>query len=172
MNKSVINARGGLLYIGEQRVNLPHADTLAHIYGFSSAEQFVRALETVDIVTHRLSKTRLPVTDERKLQNAIEKALLDRGVTFSREYPIGTGSRIDFMIHPGMGINIGIEVKIKGSASEIRRQIDRYARSERCYMIILVTNKAIELPTETTVRRNGSEIKVMLHQMNVSTQNL
>lgn len=81
-----------------------------------------------------LSAYRIHALDERFCQEAIEKALIEQGVDFEREARLSPRDRIDFLVG-----SIGIEVKVKGTRSEIIRQLGRYARSERVQEIVLAS---------------------------------
>ena len=49
--------------------------------------------------------------------------------------------------------DVGIEVKIKGSAADAFRQLKRYAESDRIGSLILVTSKAMALPPRVLGKR-------------------
>jgi hypothetical protein len=84
-----------------------------------------------------------PLSDEKRLQNAIEDELQRAGVIVKREYRLSTKDIIDFMVG-----SVGIEVKIKGGKLDIYRQLERYAEHELVSHLILVTNVAMGLPPD------------------------
>lgn len=75
--------------------------------------------------------------NEAGLQACIWTRLVDAGLTPYREAWIGSGERIDFLVG-----RVGIEIKVAGSAADVRRQLARYAATEAVDELLLVTTKA------------------------------
>ncbi len=92
-----------------------------------------------------LSGSRLPLSNEKETQAAIEKILNDNKLYFFREHVLSQLSIPDFFHKP---TGILIEVKIKGNAQKIFKQLERYARFDEVKEIILITNRAMGLPKE------------------------
>lgn len=97
---------------------------------------------TVELI-RALSKARLPFDDEKRLQARMLEVIVCAGIPVEREARVA-GGVIDFLFPFG----VGIEVKISGSASAIRRQLERYSKDERIHTLILATSKSIHLPDE------------------------
>ncbi|WP_072389751.1 hypothetical protein [Hyphomicrobium sp. CS1GBMeth3] len=96
----------------------------------------------IDAVTAVLAGKRFPLEDEIRTQAAISTALRAKfGALVERE-AMAPGGRIDFKV-----ADIGIEVKIKGSTGAIFRQFCRYAQASDLGGLILITSKAIDLPS-------------------------
>ncbi len=76
-------------------------------------------------------------TDEKDLQDGLEKVFMEEGLPYSREFRLGTNSVIDFLV----GGRIGVEVKIKGSAAPVLAQLERYAAFEQISSLVLVTGR-------------------------------
>lgn len=93
-------------------------------------------------VARVLCAERLPRTPELALQNAIARTLRAHGLTFEREVRLSDGDQIDFLV----GDDLGLEVKIDGSLSEVTRQIHRYAQSKRIAELLLVTTRSRHRP--------------------------
>lgn len=95
-----------------------------------------------------LAGRRFPLEDEKATQTAIGDALVEAlGADWVfREHRI-VGGTIDFVVvdHPGPGV-IGIEVKLKGPAPAIRRQLAAYADEPSIAALVLVTAKPMALP--------------------------
>lgn len=89
-----------------------------------------------------LEQYRFGLATEAELQHQIETVLTQHQIPFLRELRLDVKSRIDFFCS-----GLGIEVKIKGSATEIFRQCERYCQSCMIDSLILVTNKAQGMPT-------------------------
>jgi predicted AAA+ superfamily ATPase len=83
---------------------------------------------------------------QRRLAEALGDLPLEREVACY-------GGRIDFLERPE---GLGIEVKIKGNAREIHRQIVRYSLDPRIHEILLITAKAMGMPPEI----NGKPITI------------
>lgn len=76
-------------------------------------------------------------TDEARLQEEIALTLRHAHVRFEREVRLGPGERIDFMVG-----SVGVEVKVKGAAHAVIRQLLRYSESERVTELVLFTTRA------------------------------
>ena len=121
-----------------------------------------------------LAGRRFPLEDEKQTQAAIAAAFAEAGLTAEREVPV-TGGVIDFVVtvsEPSCGTHasgmaaplrsmrfrhIGIEVKIKGGAAAIGRQIKGYAAEDglghrgamlRIDGIVLATSRPMAMPAE------------------------
>lgn len=98
--------------------------------------------DTLNHVLAALRGKRFPLEDEKQTQNAIERTLqsaLGAGY-WEREVRIA-GGIIDFLAFG----DVGIEVKLKGRAGEIRGQIARYAIEPRLKSLVLVTAKPVAI---------------------------
>ena len=93
-------------------------------------------------VCQLLNKHRLDTHNEKVLQAQIEKIFKGENIPYEREVRLSERSIIDFIIDK----EIGIEVKIKGSAKDIFRQLERYLEFDDVKALVLVTSKAIRLP--------------------------
>lgn len=90
-----------------------------------------------------LSRLRLPLSTEVKLQLAIAEEFDAAGVDYEREVQLSPEDRPDFMIG-----DVAIEVKIKGSKRAIFHQVERYAQHARVRELILISNVAMGFPPE------------------------
>lgn len=106
-----------------------------------------------------LSGKRFPLEDEKRTQAEIEKAFnLFFGETalVMREAVIA-GGIIDFaIVSPEQLGLVGVEVKIKGTAASISRQVRRYLDDPGVDGLVLVTSKPCSLPSEI----NGKPVAV------------
>lgn len=91
----------------------------------------------MDDILAVLRKYRFGFSSEAALQSSIETVLTSAGIVFEREVQLSSSDRIDFLCG-----DIGIEVKIDGSANKLSRQVMRYLRSPQLSGIIVVTSKA------------------------------
>lgn len=99
----------------------------------------------IEKIINLIRRARLPLSKEKDLQFEMYKMFCEQGYLISREYRLDEKSIVDFF-EPKFGI--AIEVKIKGKAKDIFRQLERYAQSHEVHSIILVTRKAMGLPQE------------------------
>lgn len=88
-----------------------------------------------DLAQH-LRSYRFRFGSEKDLQDDVEMALTEAGITFSREVPLA-GDRIDFLCADG----IGIECKIAGGPSVVLEQLLRYAKCPEVQALILLTSR-------------------------------
>jgi len=120
------------------------------------------ASEIIQIVKDALEGHRFPLETEQALQGAVEEVLTPlsaHGLVCRRELVLDTRNRIDFFVqNKGAGINgVGIELKIQGAATNIFKQVCRYAAFSRVEAVILVTNKSMTLPPEV----NGTPLAIV-----------
>lgn len=90
-------------------------------------------------VRYALARYRMPVSVERELQDSVERALRAEKLEFKREVARGA-DRIDFVVGA-----VGIELKVKGSAGDVLRQLERYALWTDLTELLLVTTKGAHL---------------------------
>jgi hypothetical protein len=90
-------------------------------------------------------------TSEQMLADAAAERMRERGlregVDWKREVKLTAGGRIDFVL----GGSIGIELKIKGSWSEVLRQVDRYAEADDLTEVWVLSTRSqlvIDLPQQ------------------------
>lgn len=100
----------------------------------------------LDSVCQALRTCRLRFSDEKSLQEGIERVLIAKKFVVKREHELGDAGTIDFIVFGREGetpleLPIGIEVKIKGSIAEIARQLHRYAYSKEIGAIVLATTQ-------------------------------
>jgi len=82
---------------------------------------------------------------EDNLQQSMAAAFTRAGLAFEREVALSAADRIDFVLG-----EIGIEVKVDGSAPALIRQLQRYAQHGRLRALLVVTTRArlMQLPAE------------------------
>ena len=97
-------------------------------------------MTTFMLIHTTLTSKRLPMDHEATLQNEIERTLHCAGIPAIREYSLGKGSRIDFLCQDG----VGIELKLRGTAMSIAKQLKRYEKSDEIKSLILVTGKNVD----------------------------
>lgn len=97
--------------------------------------------QDINHLINLLASKALPLSNEKELQAAIELLLSESIPEFEREYRLDGRNIVDFFCN-----GTAIEVKIKGSASRIYKQLERYCEFDEVQDIILVTNKAMGLP--------------------------
>ena len=95
---------------------------------------------TTDRIAQALLSHRLPLGDEIAAQRTVALVLADIGVTAEREVQVsGSRGRIDFYVPD---LKLGIELKVKGSPSDVARQLQRYAQAPEIDTLMLVTGRA------------------------------
>ncbi len=80
-------------------------------------------------------------SSEKELQQQVESVLLASGLNYTREARLGPKEVIDFLIG-----DIGVEIKIRGSAVATYRQLERYAEFDSIKGLILLTWRNQSLP--------------------------
>lgn len=92
----------------------------------------------MDAVAKLLREHRFHFANEVELHNGIELVLTDAGHSVQREVRLTAHERIDFIIDG----RLGIEVKIKGSTTDLMRQAIRYAGRPELDGLLVVTTLA------------------------------
>ncbi len=85
-----------------------------------------------------LRRRRFNYQNEKDLQAGVETALTEDGFQFVREHALGDAGTVDFFV----GGFLGVEIKIKGSPSEVARQLLRYAGRDEVKGLVLVTGRS------------------------------
>lgn len=96
-------------------------------------------------LAQRLGRYRFPVSVERAMQDAVESALRAEKLAFRREVTRGA-DRIDFVVG-----SVGVELKVKGSAAEVERQLHRYSAWEDLTELLLVTTRGHHLAVPAAI---------------------
>lgn len=107
-------------------MNVPQAPSPAPV-----EQALARAHEVIEV----LRGYKLAQGTEKDLQAAIAKVLFDEGFSFEREARLSAEDRPDFLVLPG----VAIEVKIKGPIAAILRQLARYAMHQAVRVVLFVT---------------------------------
>ncbi len=79
----------------------------------------------------------LRFTTEQDLQVGIATLLADEGFTATPQVRLGALDRVDFLVD-----GVAIELKVKGSAAELERQLTRYLARAEVSGALVVTNRA------------------------------
>ena len=102
------------------------------------------------IVADLIARTRFHAADEASLQAGVAEMLYQAGVPARREVRLTRRERIDFLIG-----RLGVEVKVKGGVSDVRRQLVRYAATGLLDEILLISTHV------THGQLHGSEVGVL-----------
>ncbi|TCL39994.1 hypothetical protein EV210_101194 [Anaerospora hongkongensis] len=103
--------------------------------------------QRLEEVIAAVTRIRIPkIIEEYQLQDMINVALKEQGLTCKKEYRLGPRNRIDFLCNGGIGIEVK---KGKPNSTSILKQLERYAMHEQIEAIILVIERNIAyLPSE------------------------
>ncbi len=96
-------------------------------------------MTSLAILVDMLTAYRFHSVDESELRDGIANVLAAAHVPFAREYPLDGIGRLDFFVRDPHGI--AIEVKTRGSRSELARQVMRYAVHHDVRAILVVTTR-------------------------------
>lgn len=99
-------------------------------------------MTALDLI-NTLTRSRMDLSSEKRLQSEMEIVFNNAGIKFQREHRLDKTSVVDFFID-----GMAVEVKIKGSAKNIYRQLERYAAFQEVKAIVLVTRKTMGLPPD------------------------
>jgi hypothetical protein len=90
----------------------------------------------LDLVERAVRAWRYTAQDEDALQVALAEVFTRASIPFRREVRVACG-RFDFLVEPG----IAIEVKIKGSLSDLTSQVHRYCGDPSIAAVLVVTTR-------------------------------
>lgn len=126
---------------GSLSLNLRKGDEIVSL--FSTFKQPVYAVEEV---VNALSTLRICVVrQEFDLHSKIESALKKQKINYQKEFRIGPGKRIDFIIPGGIGIEVK---KSRPEPRALTNQLEKYLSSPELTSLILVLEKSILMPDE------------------------
>jgi hypothetical protein len=95
---------------------------------------------TAELLADLIIGYRYVIGNESSFQDGLSWILEMNRIVYVREHNLGRAfGRIDFYL-PDEGI--GIELKVKGSPTEVIRQLHRYAQSPEIHALILVTGRS------------------------------
>lgn len=95
----------------------------------------------------------LELNNEKILQNEINDVFKKNNLNFKKEFFLSKESIIDFLLSDN-NKNIGVELKTKGNAKQIYKQLERYCEFDEINSIILISNKFMGLPNNI----NGKDL--------------
>jgi len=98
-------------------------------------------LPRLEQVVAALKGKRFELHNEKALQAQVEQALKATCWPHQREVRLSPADIIDFMV-----LDVGIEIKIKGTPKAIYQQCERYCAHEAVTSLLLLTNKQSLLP--------------------------
>jgi hypothetical protein len=93
--------------------------------------------ETLQHIATAVARRRYTWPNEYQLQDELAPVLADTGLPVAREHQLPGVGRLDFYVD-----RIAVEVKVKGSVTEVIRQLGRYAKCDDVDGILLVTTVA------------------------------
>lgn len=85
----------------------------------------------------RRAAARLRFTTEAHLQEGLARLFAEAGIDARPQARLSRRDRPDFLIG-----TVAIEVKVKGSPAEVRRQLARYVSHDAVTAVVLVTRRA------------------------------
>lgn len=122
-------------------------EALSQIHGEDDFNKIIDALGTLRCA---------PMMDEYELQQNIAKALMDKHITYSKEYKLGKGMRVDFLTNLGIAIEVK---KGKPGRRQVIEQIERYAQCEQVTGVLIVVETGLRNQTEFT--GNGKPCRII-----------
>lgn len=102
-----------------------------------------------DVVVALLEAQSFGCANEAELQAALADLMAVHNV--EREYRLNEKDRIDFLVKHREG-NVGVEVKVGGSLTNVLRQLARYADCDAITSLVLVTTRSKHKAVPPTLR--------------------
>lgn len=87
-------------------------------------------------ICNLIAGSRFTWANEKQLQDGIAMVLAPTGLAVSREHRLSDRDCIDFLVE-----SVGVEVKIKGSVTQVQAQLERYAEHAEVTELVLVTGR-------------------------------
>ncbi|MED0677051.1 hypothetical protein ABEV55_08400 [Aneurinibacillus thermoaerophilus] len=85
------------------------------------------------------------VKSEYELQDKIKEEFEKHHILFEKEYKLGPRNRVDFLVHPGIVVEVKRGLK-KPNWSNVMQQLTRYASYDEVSSVILVVERNLTLP--------------------------
>jgi hypothetical protein len=98
-----------------------------------------------------------PCKSERELEDQIVTRLTKLGVSFDRQVIASKDDRFDLLVSGG----IVLEIKVGGSASELLRQVERYAQFDYVTHIFVITTRAAHRKILSAGPLHGKSVEVL-----------
>ena len=114
----------------------------------------ITSQEIIDII---LAEDYRGIKDEKSLQVQIQMLLVEKKIKHEREHKLSPKHKIDFLIG-----SIGVEIKIKGSALAIARQLQDYAQYDSISELILFTTKRFNMFPEINKKKVHNIWKILI----------
>jgi hypothetical protein len=99
----------------------------------------LRSMSDLQYLAETLAQRRFSYTCEKDLQEGLEQVLRSLDFDFEREYMLTPRDKVDFFLKKE---GIGVELKVKGSKTDVMRQLMRYATNDQVKSLVLVTTVA------------------------------
>lgn len=112
--------------------------------------------DNIDLAAAVLSKYRVRCGSEADVQAAIAEILRAHGFDYRREVRLSPRSRIDFLLG-----DVGIEVKTRGGAVDLLRQVRRYLEHD-AVAGLLVVSTITRLGAAVPARVNGKPVRTVV----------
>lgn len=97
---------------------------------------------------------RLPLHDEKELQEEIANTLRETLCVYEKEYRLDNENIPDFFLSEE---GVAIEIKIKGNVRKIYKQCERYCSFPEVQKLLLITNRSMGFPEQI----NGKDCYVI-----------
>ncbi len=91
--------------------------------------------ERIASLVELLRSHRFRFSSEAELQDMVERVLKEASIPHQRERELGAAGRIDFLV----GGDIGVEIKTKGSPTQVAAQVLRYCERDEIACVVLFT---------------------------------
>lgn len=111
--------------------------------------------EMLTRIKSAIGSYRFQYTNEKTLQEGIARVFSAENISFLREVDLEKGT-IDFVVD-----RIGVEIKIKGSPSQVARQAIDYLESPKLDALVLVTGRALAARYLGNMKVSGKLVHVV-----------
>ena len=95
--------------------------------------------ERIANLVELLRSHRFRFSSEEELQSMVERVLKEAEIPHQREWDLGAAGRIDFLVEG----DIGLEIKTKGSPTQVAAQVLRYCERDEIDCVVLLTARMI-----------------------------
>ena len=110
-------------------------------------------------IASRLRHCSVVTPCEASLQKTIQELFIAHAIPHEREYALSPSERVDFYVCEE---SLAIEVKVKGSTSQVIRQLQRYALCPEVHSIMLVTTRLRHRAVPTHINRKPIHVVCLM----------
>ncbi|MCD8139292.1 MAG: hypothetical protein LUE17_05870 [Planctomycetaceae bacterium] len=115
-------------------------------------------MNDVEFLASLLSEFKFRRSREIDLQDGVQQVLLGEDIAFHREHRFDPANRVDFWL-PRCGV--ALEIKIKGSLTNVTLQLSRYAQFPEVKGLLLLTTRISHISVPRRIKDKPVVVEIV-----------